>query len=87
MARRSTTVPFKNDALEDGAPIYLFTKRYTEPNMKSILLSFPLAALFCAPAQAQPAYPPQMSGARTEVYKTIGGAKLNLYIFGLCAGI
>ena len=26
-------------------------------------------------------YPPELPGARVEVYKTIGGAKLNLYIF------
>ena len=45
--------------------------------MKSVLLSICL----CAAVGAQQNYPPQMAGAKTEVYKTIGGVKLNLYIF------
>jgi acetyl esterase len=45
--------------------------------MRSILLSI----LLCAAAHAQFKYPPQMAGAKTEVYKTIGDVKLNLYIF------
>ena len=45
--------------------------------MRSILLSL----FLCAAVQAQPKYPPQMEGAKTEVYKTIEGVKLNLYIF------
>jgi len=31
-------------------------------------------------------YPPQMDGARAEVYKEIGGAKLQLYVFEPVAG-
>ncbi len=45
--------------------------------MRSILLCI----LLSAAAHAQFKYPPQLAGARTEVYKTIGDVKLNLYIF------
>ena len=37
--------------------------------------------MLCAAAQAQMKYPPEMAGAKAEAYKTIGGVKLNLYIF------
>ena len=45
--------------------------------MRSILLSI----FLCASVQAQFKYPPQLAGAKTEVFKTIGDVKLNLYIF------
>ncbi len=61
--------------------------------MKSPAAAFVLSACCCcllvAAAVAQDAkpkarrggYPPDMPGARTEVYKTVDGVKLNLYIY------
>jgi len=43
-------------------------------------LSIVLLSSSALPA-AQFAYPPQMDGAKVEVYKTVGDLKLNLYIF------
>jgi acetyl esterase/lipase len=45
--------------------------------MKAILLSLCL----CLAAQAQFPYPPVLADAKTEVYKTVGDVKLNLYVF------
>jgi acetyl esterase len=43
----------------------------------------PLTLLLCAavPAAAQFAYPPEMAGAKTEIYKKASGVDLKLYIF------
>ena len=41
-----------------------------------------LTALLCVSAWSQAfKYPPEMPGAETEVYKTIGGLRLNIYLF------
>ena len=40
-----------------------------------------LTIFLCVAAHAQQKYPPQMAGAKSEVYKTIGDVTLNLYIF------
>jgi acetyl esterase/lipase len=46
-----------------------------------LLLAAALVALM-APAQAQrPAYPPEMPGARTEVYRSVDGIDLKAWIF------
>ena len=42
---------------------------------------FLLSLCLCAAAYAQAKYPPVMAGAKSEVYKTIGDTKLNLYIY------
>ncbi|MBC8351335.1 MAG: alpha/beta hydrolase [Planctomycetes bacterium] len=52
-----------------------------------LLLTFTLALSFCSAADAQkqqkkpPNYPPQLDGAKVEVYKTVGDVSLNIYIY------
>jgi acetyl esterase/lipase len=51
----------------------------------ALLAVVSLALLPTSPAAAQQredrAYPPQLEGAKVEVYKTVGDVKLNIYIF------
>lgn len=46
-----------------------------------LVLSTPLAAQPPQQATRPRSYPPVMSGAKAEVYKTIGGVELNIYLF------
>jgi acetyl esterase len=58
-------------------------------NLKSVLLSLslitPLAALFASSDLLEPPtswkYPPDMQGAREEIYRQVGDVKLTAYIF------
>lgn len=57
--------------------------------MKSTALLFALVIALCpGPTWGAQAfkYPPQMEGARAEVYKEVGGEKLKLYLFEPAAG-
>ncbi len=57
------------------------------PNPMMILLTLAALVSTCFAQQAprarraQSKYPPELVGARTEVYKTVGDVKLNIYIF------
>ena len=57
------------------------------PKPLMILLTVATLASTCwaqqapRPRKTQAKYPPELAGARTEVYKTIGDVKLNIYIF------
>ena len=51
----------------------------------SLLMAMTLAGTVAPVRRGGLAYPPQMEGARVEVYKTVGETKLNLYLFGPAA--
>lgn len=50
-----------------------------------ILLLLASQAIAAPRGSGRQLYPPQMDGARVETYKTVGGTKLNLYIFAPAA--
>ena len=50
-------------------------------NLALALIALVAAHGFCQPRGAKFGYPPEMPGARSEIYKTVGDVKLNMYIF------
>jgi len=49
--------------------------------MRRLTMIAILFALTASCANAQRGYPPQLDGAKVEVYKTVGDVELNIYIF------
>jgi len=52
-----------------------------KPVLIAVLLGLPWVVVDAAPPAGRWQYPPQLDGARVEMYKTVGDTKLNLYIF------
>lgn len=52
----------------------------TQPLVLFVLLTLSLSTVVCA-QKKQKTYPPKMEGAEVEIYKTVDGHELNMYIF------